>query len=280
MSQWNTRGNQPSTITNVPHDFRTGFVLDETIHRGAIRYSLGYRNALTGFVPASIELHQMLAGNWDGNFKIGYNQEDFQTSYLRIGGVQDQIDLNLIYKMTVRDHLSGEIQGLRYFSQNRHYLANGYNLRGVYDHQLWLTYPDYTLKVFGNIYHFNRNGSYGGDITTLFPALTPSQQSNPGLVSTYQFANYQQIIPNSYREGGLVFVFGDKIIEYTHALRPFFWGSLYYNTLTKLSYNVKGGLNTSVFGRDSLLIYAQRGVAPTIINATTYTISAQYSMYY
>lgn len=281
LSLWSLRSNQPTQITNVPnYDFHSNLLLEQTIHRGKILYSLGYRKALSSFIPASADLHYTLAGNWLGTVKLGYNQEDFQNSYLRIGGVQDQISLGVLHHLTKRDFWSLELQGLNYYSQNRHYLANGFNVLGLYQHKFWLSYPDYTIGVFGNSYNFYRNGSFGGNVTTLFPLPTPQQVTDPVLMASIIAADYQQLIPNSYQEGGLIFSFGDGIQEYTHSWRPYLWASLYYNTITALSNNVRCGVNGTILGRDSLLIYAERGSAATTTASINYMIGARYMLFF
>ncbi len=281
IGYWNIHSNDEANITNVPaSDFNSTIKLEQKIHRGKVLYSLGYRNVLNGFTPASVDVNYQLNSRLTGNLKLGFDQEDFQNAYLRFGGLQDQINMNLMFNATQYDLISAEVQGLNYYGQDRHYLANGVNLLGYYQHKFWLSYPDYTVGVFGNIYSFNRNGSFGGNITTLFPALTPEQQANPTLAASTQTFNYQQLIPNTYYEGGLQFSFGNAITEYTHAWRPYFWGALYYNTITLLSNDLKGGINGSVFGRDSLLIYAERGTAPATPNAINYSLGARYSLYF
>lgn len=280
-SIWNVGTNSPQLITNVPaHDSQAGVKLDEKIHRGNVSYSLGYRDALDDFIPAAIDLNYQLASRWDASFNIGYNQETFQTSYLRIGGVQDQIGLDLIYKLAKYDYIQAQVQGFNYYSQNRHYLADGYFLHGLIQHQFCLSYPDYTIGLFGNVYHFNRNGSYGGDVTTLFPPTTAQQQTSSTSAANTTAANYQQLVPPSYNEGGFIFSFGNAILDYTHAWRPYFWASVYYNSYVGLSNEVKLGINGSIFGRDSLLFYADHGTSPAVSNAVNQMLGVQYSLYF
>ena len=281
LSVWSVKSNQPDFITNVPStDTVAQVTLEQNIHRGMVFYNIGYRNALNGFVPASLKLSYQLAAKWSGIFSFNFNQENLQDSYMRIGGVQDKIGVNILHNITRRDMVSVELQGLNYYGQDRHYLANGLNLFGWYQHKFWLTYPDYTMGLFANFYGFNRNGTLGGDIKTLFPALPPQDQADPAIVASTNAFEFEQVIPNSYSEGGASISFGDAIQEYSHRWRPYFWGSLYYNTITLLSYNVKGGINGSVFGRDSLLIYGERGVAPSTANSITYRIGARYMIYF
>ena len=281
FSRWNLGTNSPTSITNVPaHDLQAGIKLDEKIHRGLVSYSLGYRDALNDFIPAAIDLNYQLAARWNANVNIGYNQEAFQTAFLRIGGVADQISLGLIYNLAKYDSIQAQVQGFNYYSQNRHYLAEGYFLHGLVQHQFWLSYPDYTIALFGNVYHFNKNGSYGGDITTLFLPPTPQQQANPTLVASTQAANYQQLVPPSYNEGGFIFSVGNAILDYTRAWRPYLWASVYYNSYVGLSNEVKLGINGSVFGRDSLLFYADHGTSPGVANAVNQMLGVQYSLYF
>lgn len=134
--------------------------------------------------------------------------------------------------------------------------------------------------MYGNLYYFNRNGSFGGDVTNLFPPLTTEQQATPGLSATTLAQYYQELIPPTYGEGGIQFSFGDSALEYTHAWRPYFWGAVYYNSITRLSENVKGGVHGSVFGRDNLLAYAEYGNAPAVANAVVYQFGLRYILYW
>ena len=280
ISEWEVRSNN-SSIVNVPsQDFQTGVKLDQRIHRGNVTYQLGYRKALNAFSPLGVDLNYLVASRLDAKLMFGFNQEIYQTSYLRIGGVQDRLGLRLNYNVEQYDVLQTELQGFNYYSQDRHYLANGYLLHGEYSHRFWITYPDFTVGVFGNIYGFNRNGSYGGDVTTLFPALTPQQQSNPTLVANTQAANYALLVPDTYKEAGCVFSFGNTILDYTHDWRPYFWGTVFYNTLVGTAYDIRLGVNGSVWGQDSLLFYAERGISPAVANSVNEMIGLRYTLFY
>ena len=269
IKRWIVSSNDNSILTNVPgQDLQAGVKFEEKIHRGAIVYALGYRDALNSFTPLNIELNYRLNARWSALLNMGYNQEVFQTAYLRIGGVQDQLYLKFFYNPAKYDFLQAGIDAIGYYSQDRHYLANGFNAHGLYEHKVWLSYPDYTLGVFADVYNFNRNGSYGGDVRTLFPAQLNSS------------TNYQQLIPDSYTQGGFIFSFGNAILNYSHAWRPYLWASLFYNTYVGLANDVKIGMNSSLSGQDSLLFYAERGTAQAVSNAVTYTMGARYRIYF
>lgn len=281
LSVWTVKSTNQSIITHVPkHDSQALMKLKQKIHRGTVNYILGYRNDLAAFVPASVDMDYQLASRWIALLKLGFNQENYQNAYMREGGVQDQLNLGLKNNVTKYDTLQVEWLGLNYYSQDRHYLADGYIWEGLYEHKFWLSYPDFTLGLFGNLYHFNRNGSYGGDITTMFPSLPPDQQNNPAQVASTEAANYQQIIPNNYSEGGFTFSFGNTLLDYSHRWRPYMWAALYYNTITALSNNIKLGLSGTVFGADSLLLYAERGTAQATQNQTNYMLGMRYRVYY
>lgn len=274
---WNVKTNNRQLITNVPsQDLNAGIQLHQKIHRGNANYRLAYREALNHVLPLDVNLNYQLASQWHASVNLGYNQEIFQTSYLRIGGVQDELDLRLRYNISSYDSAQAAIQGFNYYSQDRHYLADGYFLHGLYEHKFWLSYPDYTLGAFGNVYHFNRNGSYGGDITTLFPQQSSTSTSS----QTTQATNYQLLVPEDYNEGGFIFSVGNAILDYTRAWRPYVWASLYYNSFVGFSNDVKFGMNGSVFGRDSLLLYAEHATSPAVKNAVNQTIGARYAFYF
>lgn len=281
FSIWHPKSTDSNTITNVPtSDLQLHAKFDQKIHRGNVTYSLGYRDDLNVFIPASVELGYQIAPQWTAKLKLGFNQENFQNAQMREGGIQDQLNIGVTDTITKYDSLQLEWQGLNYYSQDRHYLANGYIIEGLYEHKFWLSYPDYTIGLFGNIYHFNRNGSYGGDVTTLFPKLPPALQTDPTLVASANEANYQALIPNNYNEGGFTFSFGNTILEYSHNWRPYLWAALYYNSITALSNDIKIGLSGSIFGKDSLIMYAERGTAQSSQNQTNYMLAMRYMLYY
>lgn len=280
LSAWSVKSNKPDQITNVPNDYQTKIKLEQKIHRGEVKYTLGYRKALSGFIPASIDINYELGHKWSANLLLGYNQEVFQNSFLRLGGVQDQINLILYNNITKKDLLSLEVQGLKYYSQDRHYLASGCNLFATLQHKFFLNYPDFTLGVFGHLYTFNRNGSFSGNVTRLFPNLAPGQISDISELPSIIDSDFKQLIPQTYREAGGYFSFGDTIQEYTHVWRPYLWASLFYNSITRLSNDIKGGINGTVFGRDSLLIYLERGQASSVANAINYMVGIRYKIYF
>ncbi len=279
-SNWFVKSQDPTQIINVPEDKRVGFKLQQKIHRGQVVYDVQYRDALNQFVPAEAEMTYQLSARWQTILNIGVNQENYQTSYMRIGGVQDQVTAKLIGQLDKYTLLYTEAEGINYYSQNRHYLGDGLGLHGSLAYKFWLTYPDYTVGAFTDLYFLRRNGSFSGDTLTLFPALSPLVTSNPTQLALAQDLQYQQLIPNSYYQGGVQFSFGDRVQEYSSCLRPYFLGRLYYNTLTRLSNEVKLGVNTTVFGRDSLLIYVEHGTAPAIAAASTSKIGARYVIYF
>lgn len=281
ISIWDVKTNDSTVLTNVPaQDFQTGLKLNQKIHRGSITYQAGYRDALNSFAPVSVDLNYQLSARWHADIYAGINQDIYQTAYLLIGGVQDRIGAHLINNIAKYDDIQIELQGYNYYSQDRHYLADGLYLQGLFEHKFWLQYPDTTLGIYGNIYAFSRNGSFGGDITRLFPPITSQQQAIPGLAASIQQADYQQLVPPSYGEGGFIFSFGNAILDYTHAWCPYVWVSLAYNTYVGLVNQEKIGLNGSVFGRDSLLLYAEHGTAPGVKNSVTNLLGLRYALYY
>ena len=280
-SVWGIHSNDYESITNVPGtDSIAGVKLKQIIHRGNILYDVAYRKALDSFMPASILVNYQLSPRWAGNIKVGYNQEAFENSFIRLGGVDDQVDIGVNYTYDNYNALFFEATALDYYSQNRYYLGSGVNLSGLYQYKLRLSYPDYTIGIFSDMHSFSRSGSFAGDVTTLFPSLSPEDQLNPQLVSSNNNANYKDLIPNRYYDTGLMFSFGNSIVDYTHSWRPYLSARLYYNTATMLSYDLRGGLNGTVFGRDSLLIYSEYGTAQTTPNQKNYTVGLRYLIYF
>jgi len=274
-SVWTLRSTDTKSIINVPStDTQVGARFYQVIHRGSITYSLGYRKALGSVVPAAVDVNYQLNSRWSADFKLGYDQESFENSFLREGGVQDIAGVALGYTYNNYNSLFMEADALAYFSEDQHYLADGLDLSGMYQHKFWLKYPDYTAGLFADVHAFDRNGSFGGDVTRLFPLIPPSQQTNPAS------SNYGNLISNTYYDAGLNVSVGNTILEYTHAWRPYAWGSVYYNSITKLSYDVKGGVNGTVFGRDSLLFYGEYGTAQTTPGQKNITVGMRYLLYF
>ncbi len=281
IKTWSLHSSDKSTITNVPSvDLETGAFLNQKIWRGNIKYHAGYRQVVGSFPTADIELNYKLAARWSLNLNTGINQLVSQTSYLLVGGMQDKIDANVIYSYAKYDSLHFDIQGQNYYSQNRHYLANGYFAQALYKHKFWLSYPDFTINLFANIWDFNHNGTYGGDITSLFPSLSQQQQADPNLVALTRQANFNLILPPTYKQMGFIFDFGNAIIDYSHAWRPYCWLTYYYNTFVGFAYTARLGINGSIFGRDALTLYAERGIAPAAKNSVTQKAGLRYSLFY
>ncbi len=267
--------NTDQQITNLPaSDNQAGFKLFQRIHRGDVTYHVGYRNDLATFFLADVTVNYQLNSRWGAKATIGFNQESYEDAYLREGGVQDQIGIQLGYTYDDYNSVLIDVLGVGYYSQDRHYLANGYDIAISAQHKFWLSYPDYTIGVFSDVHEFNRNGSFGGDIVRLFPPGTPP--FTPDVIAANNAANYKLLIPNPYYDNGIFFSFGNTILDYTHAWRPYFWGSLFYNSLTRVSYDFKGGLNGTVFGSDSLLIYGEYGTSQTSVLQKNFTIGARY----
>lgn len=281
ISAWNLRTNTPDIMVNVPsEDFRVGLMLEQKIHRGHIRYRAGYRKVLGEFPTADIETNYQLTSLDQLTLGLGLNQPVYQTSYMLVGGMQDKINAALRHTITRYDFLQVDLQGQNYYSQDRHYLASGYYLQGLIEHKFWLSYPDFTVALFANIWDFNRNGEYGGDVTTLFPPLTAAQQADPTVAANILEANYLQLVPPTYKEAGFIFNFGNAILDYTHAWRPYFWATYFYNTFVGWAYTIRGGINGSVFGQDSLAIYAERGISPAVADSLNQKVGLRYSLYY
>lgn len=279
---WFVHSDNEQLVTNVPDNDTSGGVrIYRKIHKGVALLDVSIRSALNTFLTARLNTEYRYTSKLTSEFEAGYNQEDLDSVYTRIGGVQDEISAELNYNITMRDLLSAKLRGDNYYSQDRHYLGQGVHLRGVASHKFWFSYPDYTIDVFSEIHGYSRNGSYGGDITKLFPnTLVGEDAEDPTLIAEQNKNNYAQIIPNSFSEWGMNFNFGRFLrTDYNHTWRPYLSVSVFYSTLVGLSNNVEAGLTGSVFGRDKLLFYAERGTALTAQNQVDYTIGISYKIF-
>ena len=230
-------------------------------------------------MTAAARIEYQITSQLLANFKLGYNQPSLENSYMRVGGVENQAILNLEYKFTERDLLESEFAGKSYLTQDQHYLADGFYVREDFSHKFWLSYPDYTAGVFGEVHIYNKNGSLGGDVVNLFPnGLSPT---------------FIDIIPNSFSEFGVNFSFGDLLRTsytdqdwrphasvYSHEWRPYGLISLYYSSAIHVGNEVEGGITGSVFGRDNLSFYANRSSAPSATGQVDYIIGARYRIFF
>lgn len=268
-SIWFMRTKDSDQIANPPYfDQYAGIILEQQNNCNHFALNLAERDDLYHFYTVAVSDEYQLTGQLGMGAKIGFNQECSLNELMLAGGVQDELIGNLVYQITPRDTAVGVLEGDKYYTQNRIALGNGFSITGQVNHKLWLSYPDYTLGVFGSVDALSATHSQlHGRILTLIPS---GQVPSAGL-----------FINPSFWQTGISFSFGDAVrLSYTHAWRPYASVSLLYDSQAGIGDIIDAGLAGCVMGRDKLMFYVTQSANQQGTQQINYNAGIKYQIYF
>ncbi len=255
-------------LVNVPAQDRSiGFYVERRTNDTSITLAGGRREGLDSFYTAKLEAEVgrnspvMLA------VRAGRNQNATESQALLVGGMKDNVAGTLLWNVTPRWYVSGNVEADRFYSQARNYLGSGVLTTGEIGYRIRTTYPDYTLRVVGT------RGSYGasGSADALISRLLPTT-AGPATAATF--------VPQTYAQYGFFASVGGALREqYTHAWRPFAEVGIVHDSLQGWGPQLNAGVAGSVLGGDHAAVYVEYQRVSQL-GTSVLVIGGRYSWFY
>jgi len=234
---------------------QSGLRFKKWVHSGWLEGSIASMKGLKSVLT--------LKGKWQYenvyprlNTRLGldYHDEADQTSALLIGGMQNDISINIDYAPDTHHLFDAEAKFIQFYGQDGSKLGTGQEVRAHLQHKFYLTPPDWNLNLYGSWLNYQNNNQ---PITPTLQRLIP-----PTDVPTVDF-----YMPIDNLEGGITFGFNQRFREeYTKDWKLFAEGGFLYSNAFGFGKIINGGAATSIFGRDHLVLFGEYSVNQQQVN--------------
>ncbi|WP_114811086.1 tetratricopeptide repeat protein [Paraburkholderia kururiensis] len=255
-------------LVNVPAQDRSiGFYVERRTNDTSVTLAGGRREGLDSFYTANVEAEVGRNSPVTLTVRAGRNQNATESQALLVGGMKDNVAGTLLWNVTPRWYVSGNVEADRFYSQARNYLGSGVLTTGEIGYRIRTTYPDYTLRVVGT------RGSYGasGGADALISRLLPAT-AGPATAATF--------VPQTYAQYGFFASVGGALREqYTHAWRPFAEVGLVHDSLQGWGPQLSAGVAGTVFGGDHAAVYVEYQRVSQL-GTSVRVIGGRYSWFY
>ncbi len=244
---WVPRTNDTQVIATTPDvDHKVGIKARKYVDNGWWEVDLGERKSLARVFPIIAKWHRdNLIARLNGELTLAYRDLADETTALRLGGVKDEIKMQLDYDSKSYNQYNAELSLNKYYGQDGFALGSSEILRLHWQHKFYLSYPDWNLNLYGDSLNFHTKNRV---LTPLLAQLVPVEQDP--LSSFY--------MPVSDINSALTFGFGQQYREeYTQKWRPFAEAGILVSKLLGFGQIFEGGFATSIFGRDHLVLFVE-----------------------
>lgn len=171
-----------------------------------------------------------------------------ESGALHVAGMKDQLDATLLYNFSKREYLRLQPRWARYYTQGGSYLGSGRMLDWETGYHIRTEYPDWTVRLAGAHYRFNRDGAADAASAVLAP---------DGLVPAVSF-----FLPDNTNSYQLCTGFGEAYrYTYTRAVRPYVDLCANHNDVSGGGYSGLIGIAGSVAGHDHATVYLSQSRA-------------------
>lgn len=279
---WSPRTNDKFIIAWTPSiDETAGIIARKYLQNGWIELNVAERRSLAQVYPIVAKWHRdnTFIPRLNSELTLSYHVRADETTALILGGMKNEINLSLDYAYKSRDSYDAEIGAMRFYGQDGFYLGSGTALRAHWQHKFFISYPDWNINFY---YDWLDYHTRDGVVPVLLQKIIPLSFEDP-VASFY--------MPLSDLDGALTFGFGQQYKkQYTQTLKPFAEVGMLYSRLFKWGKIIEGGIATSLFGRDHLVLFGeyttnQQQVNPLQANAhqgsqVYYIIGMKYDYYF
>jgi tetratricopeptide (TPR) repeat protein len=226
-------------------DTRIGGHLQWDMGSALGQFSLYHRKALSSLMA----LRARSQVTWDRRntteFLVGRNLEADTSVGMLVGGAKDLLRMSHVYQVSKWDSAFIQFDYPRFYSQDRKFIGQGFAVEGAWSHHLRLAYPDFSIRLSGNLQDYSPRQTVSGKLPTLF-------QSGG---STIPASN---VLPDDFHQIELGAGIGESVFfSYGKTIRPFAFGGVNVNPETGVGANISGGLNGSIFGPDRLSLFGR-----------------------
>lgn len=168
---------------------------------------------------------------------IGFNVPADDTLYILYGGMKNRYSINLTYNITNRLTYYMNPSYNQFYSSDKVKIGTSFNLYEEIYYKLRVGYPDYTFRIYTSHGKYSEKEGNKGSIEKI------SQYQNP------------KVLPNSYNQIGVGFLFGyDNDTSLVRVWRPFLSVDSSYNDITGIGYGFSGGLGGGILKQDNLSV--------------------------
>ena len=259
--QWTVDG---AVLANVPtFDEEAGLDLNLLDNRNNWELEATERRDMHTFATAHVEDSYQLTSKLNLQILGGYMQRSYLTSSMLVGGAQNMLQATMTDNFDSHNFIIAQEEGDEYVAQAGYNLGWGNIVNSEIDHRFTLDYPDIGIRAFGTLASFAHTGTPGADLQALSPGGAPITNAFfiPGSFSQWGFGAYWGQL---YRD------------NYTSLFRPYFSGDIFYNTISKIGYDMSGGIGMSVLGNDQLSTFISYSQGAGGVSQQTFSVGGSY----
>lgn len=247
--QWreaSQRSLDPAVLTGVPgRDRETRLTARRLLDEGWIEAGVGQREGFADSASAHLRSYQSWGRRLSTLITASRNERTLDSPALAVAGMRDELSLRVLYTLSRREYLTGQLWGARYRSQNGIALGTAHGYDWEAGHRVRIEYPDVTLRVNAAKLRSRTEGTGDEASAVLNPAGV-----NPGPAF---------FVPGPSRRHGIGVGIGESAREnWTRALRPYAGLDLTRNSISGDGYNLRFGVRGNAIGPDQLHLYWAR----------------------
>jgi len=243
---WWPRINDKTQLAWSPYIDRTiGFRLRKKTRRGWLQVDLAERKSLENIFIIKGKWQYQYSAKTNLMASVGFHETANESTPLLIAGMKNEAMLSITQLLDSYNTIDAQVAIDGFYGQENTFLGSGEVARGHWQHKFYLTYPDWNVNLYGTMANFkSQNSVLPSKLQQLIPStITPS-------VGFY--------VPISYKEVGATVGLGQQYKNsYTHDWKAFFEVGYLYSAAFGLGSLAQGGIATSVFGRDHLILYGE-----------------------
>ncbi|WP_297890353.1 tetratricopeptide repeat protein [Sulfurihydrogenibium sp.] len=224
-----------SGLINVKNVQNYTVGLEKVLDDGKLTVSVGVLNTINSNPYLDINYTKYMTNRLYSGLGIGFNVPADDTLYLLYGGMKNRYSINLTYNITNRLTYYINPSYNQFYSSDKVKIGTSFNLYEEIYYKLRVGYPDYTFRI------YTSHGKYS------------EKEGNKGSIEKISQFQNPKVLPNSYNQIGVGFLFGyDNDTSLVRVWRPFLSVDLNYNDITGIGYGFGGGIGGGIFRQDNL----------------------------
>gem|GEM_PF-1407136 len=268
------KNQDPINLSNLPkEDDFIEIGVKKAFDRGNLELLFGWRSAVESYFTFATKLHYRVMSRVEVDMGYYNNAQADETTYLLFGGKKDGVSTKVSLQYLPSSTLSLSLFYNRYYSQDDHYLGDGYYVRAEWYRQLHSGYPDIAIGAFADYGRYN--DLFDKKFSNRF-----DDQRDKGLSVLGSLGKLMpfrgRVLPEEFYNIGVNFFYGMMNKQYyTRVWRPYAEISPYYNGYShRFNFSFGAGYGGSLHGQDHLTIgfdYDQSVNGTTESNFRIYT---------
>lgn len=280
-SRWSPHTKDTSALAMTPNeDLILGLAARKYIDNGWWEVNAADRKSLERTYPVIAKWQRRLLSKLSSEATLSYHTLAPESTSLLLAGMKNEARLLLTYDWDSYNTIEVEGSVQQFLGQDKSHLGGGQELRGRWQSKFYLSYPDWNVNVYGNLFNYHPKSGF---VSAPLSRLVPTDQ-DPN-VAFFMPANSQEaaITLGFGQEYGLSpqYGFGAPFQEvYTKPWKPYFEGGISFNTVFGLGPVINTGISGSLFGRDIFTIYGEYSRNQQQGSQKNYIIGIRYENYF